>query len=286
MTDSPSRRMAFSSRYAGFLCGAHESFPKAAIRLPGFWRALGRKRATKPWRPVLDAALSLSAEPDGDILEFGVFKGDSIRHMAARRPDAALHGFDSFEGFPDGERRFWDQDFSVAQLPAVPANVTLHQGFFETTVPPFVAAWGGQRPRLALVHIDCDLFSSTHTVFEALGPYLRTGDVIAFDELMNYTEFATHEFLALFLLLESRGLDFEWAATWGQPYPLAAQKGRMLEADFAGYRRAGYFQNQAVRLRERTGPSHFGTAAPPAFVEKLHGDLGHFFDSPAWAEVA
>jgi hypothetical protein len=277
--------MAFASRYAGFLCASHASFPQALIRLPGFWHALGRKGVSKPWRPVLDAALSLSAEPDGQILEFGVFKGDSIRHMAARLPKTALHGFDSFEGFPDGERRLWDQDFSVAHLPTVPANVTLHQGFFETTVPPFVEAWGGQRPRVALVHIDCDLFSSTHTVFTALGPNLRSGDVIAFDELMNYTEFATHEFLALFLLLEAQGLDFEWAATWGKPYPLAASAGQMLQADFKGYREAGYFQNQSVRLRDRSGPSHFETAAPPALIEKLHGDLSHFFDSPAWAEV-
>ena len=294
MTDSPSRRLAFASRYAGFLCASHDSFADASIRLPrlGLWlkqalgRAGGRTGTAKPWRHVLDAALSLSLEPAGQILEFGVFKGDSIRHMAARRPQSALHGFDSFEGFPEGERRLWDQDFSVAHLPAVPANVTLHQGFFEATVPPFIATWGGRRPPIALIHIDCDLFSSTHTVFTALAPYLQAGDVIAFDELMNYTEFATHEFLALFLLLEARGLDFQWAATWGAPYPLAAREGRMLAADFLGYRQAGYFQNQAIRLCDRSGPGHFDTGAPAALINKLHADLSHFFDSDAWAEAA
>lgn len=264
----------FVERYASFLVAAHQSFDGAAVRLPRWWDVKSRRSARKPWRPVMDAALRQSAEPDGMILEFGVFRGDSIRHLARRRPNSAIHGFDSFEGFPDDNRADWRQDFSVATLPVVPDNVTLHQGFFDQTVPPFVELWRQERPSLALVHIDCDIFSSTQIVLDQLGSFLRPGDVIVFDELMNYTEFAANEFLAFYLLLDRIGLDFEWAATWGRAYPLLETEGRMLDVGFDGYRAAGFFQNQAVRLKDRGTGTHFNApAASPALVERLRGAL-------------
>lgn len=264
----------FAERYAAFLVAAHADFDAARVRLPRPWDLKGRRSTRKPWRPVIDAALSHSAEPDGLILEFGVFKGDSIRHMAARRPRASLHGFDSFQGFPDDARRDWGQDFSVPALPRVPANVTLHRGFFDKTLPPFVVAWNGTRPPLALVHIDCDIFSSTHTVLTMLEVHLRAGDILVFDELMNYTEFAANEFLALYLFLERTGLDFEWLATWGHAYPLAETEGRMLDVAFDGYRAAGYFQNQAIRLKPRTPGRHFDGPAPSSsLIDRIHTAL-------------
>lgn len=271
---SPLATPDFAQRYAAFLVAAHADFYCAAIRLPRPWDFKGRRSKKKPWRPVLDAALSRSDEPDGLILEFGVFKGDSICHMGARRPQAKLHGFDSFQGFPEDAQRDWEQDFSVPALPQVPDNVTLHQGFFDQTLPPFVAAWNGMRPPLALVHIDCDIFSSTHTVLTTLGPYLRAGDILVFDELMNYTEFAANEFLALYLFLERSGLDFDWLATWGRAYPLAETEGRMLDVAFDGYRAAGYFQNQSIRLKPRAPGGHFeGPTPSQALVDRIHNAL-------------
>ena len=274
MPDAVSPDDDLVSRYASFLCAAHRTFSAARTRLPRPWRLAERRSSRKPWRPVLDAALRQTSRPDGVILEFGVFKGDSIRRLARRKPHNAIHGFDSFRGFPKDARRDWGQDFSVPSLPVVPANVTLHTGFFENTVPPFIAQWDGAPPPIALVHIDCDIFSSTHTVLSALGPHLQAGDIIVFDELMNYTEFATNEFLALYLMLERLGLDFEWAVTWGKAYPLAERGGRMLDMAFDGYRAAGYFQNQAIRLCERKSDGHFtATPAPDALIERLRSDL-------------
>jgi hypothetical protein len=277
-TETPDRRREFARDYARFLCAAHDSFGRAAVSLPRPWDFKGRRSSKKPWRPVLDAALRLSPRPNGQILEFGVFRGDSIRHMAARKPASALHGFDSFEGFPDDDRRDWDQDFRVEALPEVPGNVTLHRGFFDATLPAFLDAWTAEAPPIALVHIDCDIFSSTHTVLTALEPYLAAGDIVAFDELMNYSEFAANEFLALYLFLRRTGLDFEWAVTWGRAYPLRESEGRMLDADFIGYRTAGYFQNQTIRLcaRKPVGDptGHFnGPPAPEPLVERLAESL-------------
>jgi hypothetical protein len=279
-TETSDARLKFARDYGRFLCAAHDSFAQAIVSLPRAWDIRGRRSSHKPWRPVLNAALRLSAEPDGQILEFGVFKGDSIRHMAERKPYNPVHGFDSFQGFPDDDRHDWDQDFRVSGLPAVPSNVTLHSGFFESTLPPFISAWADRRPRIALVHIDCDIFSSTRTVLTALEPYFAPGDIIAFDELMNYSEFAANEFLALYLMLQRTGMDFEWAVTWGKAYPLRESAGRMLDTDFIGYRAVGYFQNQAIRLRTRRPGGHFDAApAPEGLVERLFEALSDHADA-------
>jgi len=283
MTDDMSAQARFAADYARFLCAAHDSFETASVSLPRWWQVKALRSARKPWRPVLDAALGLSPKPDGLILEFGVFNGDSITHMARRKPANTLHGFDSFKGFPDDDRIDWDQNFAVERIPQVPSNVVLHEGYFEATLPPFVRQWGDQNPRIALVHIDCDIFSSTQLVLGALEPWLAPGDIIAFDELMNYTEFASNEFLALYLMLERTGLDFDWAVTWGRAYPLRASEGRMLDTAFDGYRAAGFFQNQVIRLRERHEGGHFDAPpAAPALVDRLMQALAPFFQSQDW----
>ena len=64
-------------------------------------------------------------------------------------------------------------------LPVVPSHVRLHRGLFEETLPEFLA----QRPDqpLALVNIDCDLYSSTVTALELLAPRVIPGTVVIFD---------------------------------------------------------------------------------------------------------
>jgi hypothetical protein len=50
----------------------------------------------------------LSAITDGKALEFGVCNGHSINYMAAVRPEASFHGFDSFNGLPESwKNRFF-----------------------------------------------------------------------------------------------------------------------------------------------------------------------------------
>ena len=49
---------------------------------------------------VLDDALR-EASADGLYFEFGVRSGRSINHIARRRPEVTVHGFDSFEGLPE-----------------------------------------------------------------------------------------------------------------------------------------------------------------------------------------
>ena len=51
-------------------------------------------------RQVLDLALT-ELPTDGVILEFGVFRGGTIRYLAKAVPGRKVHGFDSFEGLPE-----------------------------------------------------------------------------------------------------------------------------------------------------------------------------------------
>src|SRR5437868_900632 len=51
-------------------------------------------------RHVLDIALN-NALHHGHVVEFGVFKGGTIRYIAAKDPNRTVHGFDSFEGLPE-----------------------------------------------------------------------------------------------------------------------------------------------------------------------------------------
>src|SRR4051794_39150897 len=78
---------------------------------------------------------------DGHYLEFGVFTAGTIRFMAKRVGSRIIHGFDSFEGLPEAWHGYnlGRETFSLkGQLPKVPANVRLHRGWFEQSLPPWL----------------------------------------------------------------------------------------------------------------------------------------------------
>ena len=130
----------------------------------------------------------------GLVLEFGVRRGASLRHLAAiARQD--VHGFDSFEGLPEAWGSAGPGLLSTAsQLPGVPANAHLHPGWFQETLPPFLSAHPGH---VRFVNIDSDLYSSARTVLFALAPRLVDGSVVVFDELIGNPSWKEDEFKAL-----------------------------------------------------------------------------------------
>ena len=137
-----------------------------------------------------------SVTVDGHYLEFGVFKGGTIRFIAARVGGKAVHGFDSFEGLPEAwggfslGRRAFD---TGGRLPRVPTNVSLHRGWFEDSLPKWLAGHPGP---IAFMHVDCDLYSSTRTILNLLAARMVAGTVIQFDEYFNYPNWERHEFKA------------------------------------------------------------------------------------------
>jgi len=146
-------------------------------------------------RELIDYSLQAVAI-DGHYLEFGVYTGGTIRYIARRIGKRTIHGFDSFEGFPEAWSGFGlgGKSFDVkGRLPRVPDNVRLHQGLFDASLPKWLAENPGP---VAFTHIDCNLYSSTKTVLELIAPRLTNGTVILFDEYFNYPNWEQHEFRA------------------------------------------------------------------------------------------
>lgn len=146
-------------------------------------------------RELLTHALQ-EAKADGCYMEFGVYTGGTLRYMAKKLPQKKFHGFDSFEGLPEAWSGFdlGKGAFSVGgKLPKMPGNVELHKGWFDDTVPAWKAAHGD---KIAFIHIDCDLYSSTKTLLEGTVGRMQPGTVILFDEYFNYPGWEQHEFKA------------------------------------------------------------------------------------------
>lgn len=162
----------------------------------------------------LDAALDAGFAPGrpGIGVELGVYRGRSLRHAAGRHPGRRFVGFDSLRGFPEDGRPDWQQDFAVRAPPRLPGNCRFIEGFFADTLPGFGAAL--DEP-VAVLNIDCDLFSSAATGLTALAPHLGPGTAIHLDEALNYGTWLWNEMLALFAFLEARGLGLRWIARSG-----------------------------------------------------------------------
>jgi len=142
--------------------------------------------------PQMSEGMKLA--PKGYILEFGVFRGTSINFMASLTNET-IYGFDSFEGLPeDWIPKRSKGYFAMDKLPAVASNVKLIVGWFKDTIPEWKVNHTGN---IGFIHVDCDLYSSTKTIFDELNSQIIPGTIIAFDELLNYREWLEHEWKAL-----------------------------------------------------------------------------------------
>ncbi len=95
-------------------------------------------------------------------------------------------------------------------MPSVRSNVKLVKGWFNHTLPTFKSGLAKGDNTIALLHIDCDLYSSTKTVFEEIGHLITKGTVIVFDELFNYPNAENHELLAFYEYLQKAGHAITW----------------------------------------------------------------------------
>lgn len=137
--------------------------------------------------PCCDDRLSLlelaaaTAGTDGMWLEFGVWKAESLNHLAGLT-QRKVYGFDSFEGLPER----WTPSMKAGTfstggtLPPTAENVVLVKGWFQDTLPRFLAE--NPNTMVDLVHIDCDLFKSAGFAMSELRSRIRGGTVIVFDE--------------------------------------------------------------------------------------------------------
>jgi Macrocin-O-methyltransferase (TylF) len=161
------------------------------MMLPATLRADATRRASLPvWYldrfEVLRHAAAV-APTTGLVLEFGVAMGTTIRCLSGSAPllDRLIYGFDSFKGLPEPWANY-PKGYFACDIPEVPNNVELVIGEFENTLVPFLDKH--QDEDIALVHIDCDLYSSTRFVLDHLTLWIRPGTVIVLDEFWIVTD--------------------------------------------------------------------------------------------------
>ncbi|MBT6225254.1 MAG: class I SAM-dependent methyltransferase [Candidatus Scalindua sp.] len=144
---------------------------------------------------------------EGLFLEFGVFKGNTISHIASRKENQ-IYGFDSFEGLPEYWRRGFDKGhFKTPELPKTPDNVTLIEGWFSDSLPGFLDM---HKEKAVFIHIDCDLYSSTKTIFDLAGDRIEEGTILVFDEYFNYPGWRHGEYKAFQEFCEKNGIQYSY----------------------------------------------------------------------------
>lgn len=161
---------------------------------------------------TLEKAVSLINPAYDHVLEFGVWKGTTITQLRGSLPDTfKLYGFDSFEGLPEDwvgtvcEKGFFTADGVVPTV----EGVEFFKGWFTDTVPQYKKI---AKP-IALLHVDCDLYSSTVTVLHELREFIMPGTVIVFDEwYYNQTdteENRQHEQKAFYEWVKQFNINYE-----------------------------------------------------------------------------
>ena len=141
----------------------------------------------------------------GEVVECGVFRGNSLmrfikfRALLENTTSRRIVGFDTFGDFPeaglDADRAQRDafvaetgggQSLSLEDLKVVlreadlDGNVELVKGDIAKTAADYVA----QRPqtRVALLHVDVDLYEPTLAALEAFYPHVVRGGVVILDD--------------------------------------------------------------------------------------------------------
>lgn len=146
----------------------------------------------------------------GWILEFGVATGRTLNQFAHWLPNKTIYGFDGFQGLPeDWTSRMRRGFFARDNLPRVRKNCALVVGWFDQTLPGFKEKYIKDQP-LVLLHVDCDLYSSTVTIMENLRSNIVPGTVIVFDEYMNYPGWQLDEFRAWQEHCAKYGVKYEY----------------------------------------------------------------------------
>jgi hypothetical protein len=152
---------------------------------PGFCR----------WYTVMSKLLREA--PSGLVLEFGCGECRTTNELAEMANPRVVHAFDSFLGLPEA----WGSHLpaGACRFPrpkVVRGNVRLHEGLFQDTLPALLASAEGQHNPISFVHVDCDLYSSSKFVLDALGHRLG-GAIVAFDEFEGSQLYADSEGRAL-----------------------------------------------------------------------------------------
>jgi hypothetical protein len=155
-----------------------------------------------------------------DYLEFGVASGLSLKWWTANNlnPEARFYGFDTFTGLPEDWGPYKKGDMNFGPPPQLlDSRIEYLQGLFQQTLPPFIK--NRDLSRKLVLMMDADLYSSTLYVLTSLAPYLKSGDIIFFDEF----NVPAHEFLAFTDFVRSYYVNYKVIGAVSNFYQIAVK---------------------------------------------------------------
>ncbi len=144
----------------------------------------------------------IGADTPVSLLEFGVYKGNSMRFWASEfgHAKSTFHGFDSFEGLPeDWAGKMVKGTFSTdGTTPDVADHrVNFYKGWIQNTLPDFLHSKSVDPSNTLIVHIDVDIYSAALFVLCACWFELDEFYII-FDEFAVDENLAMEDFIAAF----------------------------------------------------------------------------------------
>ena len=144
---------------------------------------------------LLSICANIANSLPGDVLEFGVYKGESLHALSLTlSKDKSIFGFDSFLGLPENWGEILPKGYFHTKVPKFEAkNINLIVGLFEDTLHNFLVK---NQNLFSLVHIDCDLYLPTVFILENIIDRMIPGGIIVFDEYYGYPDFENFEYLA------------------------------------------------------------------------------------------
>lgn len=210
-------RRVYQRRNYDFVALAHY---RAAMETAEFYtNELLHCREFTDHEEMIRSSLDL-ARIDGLTLEFGVASGRTINIISKYR-HSRVYGFDSFQGLPESWYGTYNKGaFARSDLPLVPDNVTLVQGWFVDTLPEFLE---NHQQQISFLHIDSDLYSSASFIFAAARDRIVPGTVILFDEYFNYPGWQNHEHRAFMEFIEATGLHFSYESFLRNSQPVCVR---------------------------------------------------------------
>ncbi len=157
-------------------------FKEILDRVKGVWKNPKPEPACFMIYQLCKYALNI----DGDMVEIGVYKGGSARLIAETIKPRMIHLFDTFTGMPKPdpskgdtfrEGQYGDTSVELVEKNLAGwSNIRIWKGLFPETVCEL------EDKRFSLVHIDCDIYSSTRACCEFFYTKIPTGAVMLFDD--------------------------------------------------------------------------------------------------------
>jgi len=141
-------------------------------------------------------ARAFDLRPDAEgYYEFGLFKGYNLwaaeQYAHTMAPQCRFYGFDSFRGIPANNSGQWAEGEFACSREQVEKNlrdhgalmdrITLVEGWFAADMLDAV-----DMPPADVVVVDSDLYESAVPVLKFVGPLMRHGTVVIFDDWKAY----------------------------------------------------------------------------------------------------